>query len=224
MSNEKFEKVEFKVGTDDRFRFHKINGKKINLLVPIDYSSAIDTPEIVLEGSIDEAKFAKTLDDLKRTFKEASSYNKETPVTIKLHSFGGKSHSGRGIFDTIRDLSKKNKRSVQIEAFGPVMSAAALVMQAADLGGRKMSENSWMLIHPTQNSYPRDAVNATKYSTTIDELLMQQYSEIVAKRVTQSGRKTTKDDIYMIMTDNNNVGTYMTAEEALRLGLIDEII
>lgn len=224
MAKEKYERYEFKLGTDDRFRFDVVNGKKINLLVPIDYSLAIDTPEIILEGSIDEAKFAKTLDDLKRTFKEASSYDKEIPVTIKLHSFGGKSHSGRGIFDTIKYLSKKNERPVQIEAFGPVMSAAALVMQAADLGGRKMSENSWMLIHPTQNSYIRDAVNATKYSATVDELLMQQYSEIVAKRVTQSGRNTTKDDIYKIMTDNNNVGTYMTAEEALGLGLIDKII
>ena len=81
-----------------------------------------------------------------------------------------------------------------------------------------------MLIHPTQAAYSRDAVNANKYNATMDELLMQQYADMVAKRVKMSGKESTKEDIYKIMTANNNVGTYMTADEALNLGLIDEII
>ena len=139
MAKEKFDKIEFKVVTEDRFAYHKINGRNVNLLVPVGYNHEVESPEVILEGHIDETKFATILVDLKRSFKNASSFKKDTPVVIKLHSFGGKSHSGRGIFDTIKNLSKKYERPVQIEAFGPVMSAAALIIQAANIGGRKMS-------------------------------------------------------------------------------------
>ncbi|NLZ24779.1 hypothetical protein GX888_03495, partial [Candidatus Dojkabacteria bacterium] len=69
-----------------------------------------------------------------------------------------------------------------------------------------------------------DEVQRLEHRVQEARALQTIYSEIVSERVQRSGKQMLPEDVINFMEANNGVGTYMTSEEALELGLIDEII
>lgn len=101
------------------------------------------------------------------------------------------------------------------------MSMGALIIQSGDI--RRMPKNSRMLLHPLSIGMS-DEVQRLEFRVQELRTLQTIYSEIVSERVRRSGKDMSPERVTALMEANNGVGTYMTSEQALELGLIDEAI
>jgi ATP-dependent Clp protease protease subunit len=131
------------------------------------------------------------------------------PITIHINTPGGDMGAGLAMYDRIRACKPK----VTIIGEGEVMSMGACVLQAAD--HRLLSPNATVLIHTgctsTGMGLPEDTLRiATAYKKTSDTV----YS-ILAHHM-----KLSRKD----MLEKFRYDTFLTARQAVKLGLADGII
>lgn len=101
------------------------------------------------------------------------------------------------------------------------MSMGALIIQAGDI--RRMPKNSRMLLHPVSSGM-YDEVQRLEHRVQETRAMQMVYSDIVSERVRRAGKEMSPEEVTQLMEANNGVGTYLTSERALELGLIDEVI
>lgn len=132
------------------------------------------------------------------------------PVKILINSPGGDVDAGFAIFDMINFVTP----SVQCICAGLTASAAVIVLLAADKENRLSLPNSRVLIHQ-----PSTGVRGTTADIEIEanEILkiMQKLNDIISRETGQPLDKVARD------TKRNY---WMSAEEALKYGLISRII
>jgi ATP-dependent Clp protease protease subunit len=130
-------------------------------------------------------------------------------IDIELISEGGEAIAALAYFDKI-----KRYRNVTITAYGIVASAAVLILAAGTK--RRMARNAWIMVHEDSES--------CEESRTVMELerdakhyrrLENQWAEIL------SSVSKTSIDKWIELHKNE---TYLSAQECLELGLIEEII
>lgn len=139
----------------------------------------------------------------------------EQDLTIILNSAGGSTLDGLGLFDFLQEL-RRSGRKVTVIGNGKVFSMGAVLLQAGDV--RVLGRNSFMLIHESSISPDRDTTLRTteigesaKYMSKIEDKLLN----ILTARSTMSKAQIRKK---WTMKD-----WLLDAEEALKLGFIDEI-
>ena len=138
-------------------------------------------------------------------------------VRVDIRSTGGDVNDALMIHDALRSLADEGA-TVTTCCYGYTASAATIVAQAASEGRRRISANALYLIH---NSICAAEGNAIELSGSIellrktDERLAMLYSE-------RSGR--TVAEVAALMSENNGSGRWLSPEEALRAGLVDEIV
>jgi ATP-dependent Clp protease, protease subunit len=140
-------------------------------------------------------------------------HRRDEPVLILINNQGGDVQHGLAIYDRIQAM----KCEVTAEVWGSCYSMASWVLQAADV--RRMSRCSNMMIHDGEqslNGKKKDMVQWQKFDQERDKLC----EEILLRRMREkdpsiSLRKLQK----MLATD-----TILWPQQALELGLIDEII
>lgn len=132
-----------------------------------------------------------------------STIKPEEPIHIILNCQGGDTQHGLAIYDAIRNV----KSPVHITVYGHCYSMAAWILQAGDI--RRMSKNSSLMIHHGEGS--KTAFDRQQDDTCVDILL----DRIREKHPTYSRQKLDKQ----LLKD-----WYMIPEEALELGLIDEVV
>lgn len=163
-------------------------------------------PDILIIGEISHSTLAEVFPILV----EAEDQPKRKEICIRLTSQGGAATSGLALYDALK-LCKKN---IRIEAFGECSSIAALVLQAADW--RVASEHCRFLLHNGQADVG-GIVNA--------------------QSMVSGGAELQRTDrlFHTILTSNSHLGesamgdlcraeSYLTAFQALEVGLIDEIL
>lgn len=132
-----------------------------------------------------------------------------SPVTIYLNTEGGCLWNVLGMYDII----KASSLSVTIVGVGRIWSCGSILMQAADY--RMMTPHSIMLIHGgdiSVSGHPlqgRAWIDAEKEAT---DVVAEMYAE-----------RSHKNANYFKRVMNRAQDTIYTAQEALELGLIDEI-
>lgn len=137
----------------------------------------------------------------------------EENVDIILNTAGGDVYHGFGIYDLIAN----HPGQVTVKCFGRVMSMGSIILQAAD--NRQMSENATMLIHYGTDAFighTKDAERAARESQRVCKLM----EDILLSKIKGKNKRFTRSKLQEMM----KFDTYLTAEEALKLGLIDEII
>lgn len=137
----------------------------------------------------------------------------EEQIDIIMNTAGGDVYHGLGIYDLISN----HPGMVTIKCFGRVMSMGSIILQAADV--RQMSENATMLIHYGTDAFvghTKDAERAAKESQRVCRLM----EDILLSKIKSKQKRFTRAKLQEMM----KFDTYLTAEEALKLGLIDEII
>jgi ATP-dependent Clp endopeptidase proteolytic subunit ClpP len=134
------------------------------------------------------------------------------PITIIMDNLGGDWYHGIGIYEKI----KQSKCHVTIKIYGQAMSMGSIIAQAAD--HRVMTERSRMMIHygdagasSVSKNFQRIAKEYERTDSEMEEILLE---HIKAK----NPEFKLKDLKKMLLLD-----TYLSASEALDLGLIDEI-
>lgn len=158
------------------------------------------------EVDLDKAKSAC------RHLEYMASVNDE-PITIVLNSVGGEVYAGLLLYNTIKDIIDNRGIDINIEARGLVASVATIVLQA---GSKRLSaKRTRFLLHEVMHwSYGKSSEleEESKEVKTVNRML----AEILAER---SGKKTET-----ILKDIKKKEFWMSAEDALSYGLIDEVV
>jgi ATP-dependent protease ClpP protease subunit len=162
---------------------------------------------IYLIGSIDDAAFKRF--DMKLTRLENES-GREGSVRIVLNSEGGSAYDALAFFDRIKASSLLTK----IYLYGTAFSAAVLVLAAGKK--RLMGKNAWVMVHEDTT----DVEETQRVRAAVKELehairLENQWCEVLAGVTKASAEKW--DELHA-------VETYLSANQCLELGLIDEVL
>jgi ATP-dependent Clp protease, protease subunit len=128
-------------------------------------------------------------------------------IVVYLSSTGGSVEDGFAIYDSIRMARNR----VVVVGFGPIMSMAAVIMQAAEL--RLMAPNARFMIH---DGHVGVETTALKFASAAREMnrCLERMVEILAER---SG--LTSQKILRLLNEE----TYLSASEAMESGFIDGV-
>jgi len=137
----------------------------------------------------------------------------ETPVVnVHLHSHGGDAFEGVAIGHILRNFNG----TVNVYNDGMIASAASIIAMGADKN--YMPNNTMLMIHRASLFVYGNAEYLRKQADTltkVDEALIQSYL----------GRfKGTELELENLLDGADGDGTFMTAQDALGYGFIDEII
>ena len=135
-------------------------------------------------------------------------------VIVNIRSTGGSVNDALLIYEQLKALQAK----VVTRCYGYTASAATIIAQAANKGNRQMSANSLYLIHQSMTD---SCGNSTDLETSLD-LLKKTDERIVTIYAEASGRPG--EEFVALMRENSGRGRWLTADEALAYGLIDEIL
>ena len=136
-------------------------------------------------------------------------HNPKKEVNMTISSYGGDVYSMLGMIDYIRNLPVK----VNTHCLGASMSAAA-VMLACGTGKRTMSKNSSVMIHEG---------SAFEVGKTSDVLKGADHLKLLQKSVCNILGEVTKKD-QKFWEEVSKQDTYLTADDCLEYGVIDEVM
>jgi len=180
-----------------------------NIWKECDYGCNIEDSVVYLSGDIDDQSGHEFIVRSRTVLLNRPEEDADKPLTVLLDSGGGDAYSMFSIIDFIESLPIK----VNIIARGRAMSAAAMIL-ASTTGTRSASKRCSIMVHEgfTMNS-----------GKTSDMRAASAHIENIEKMCNDLlGDKTKKDAKWW--SDNTRTDMYLSAEEALDLGLIDEIV
>ncbi len=180
------------------------DGETKNLAVLGTWGVDLDNRTLNLFETIDEEVCAEA----RKWLLYLDSLNQE-PITIHLSTNGGCVFSGMGLVDVIRNLDS----DVIIVATGPVFSMGAIILQA---GTKRLAyPNTAFLVHQGSETLEGTPSDNRQWSKFLDKI----NGRIIDLFVERSGRSRA----YWKRTFNRGEMLY-SSEEALKVGIIDEII
>ena len=174
-----------------------------------DYGVSIQDSVVYLTGEIDEHTGHEFIARTRTVLLNRPEEDADKPITVLLDSGGGDAYSMFSILDYIETLPVK----VNMVARGRAMSAAAMLLSSTS-GTRFASKRCTIMVHEgftMQSGKASDIRAASKHVAKIEDMCNNMLAD-----------KTNKDAQWW--QDNTKTDLYMTSEEALELGLIDEIL
>jgi len=175
------------------------------------YGILFDGREIFLMSEIDD----ESLGELIKNFRLLENKN-DSPVTLYMSTRGGSCDSGLGMYDFIANSTLHTT----IVCFGFCYSMGPVILQSAD--HRVCSANTTFLLHDGISGIcadkHQDAMNAANWEQSIKEKMY----DILAESMSES----TQEDIGKIrrkLSTKMKSDWYLNAQEALQLGLVDEV-
>lgn len=184
--------------------------KTITLFDRIDSRSTESAVKKIVEINEDDRNY---IEDMNRWAQEYNIVVNETPlvpITLLLCTPGGSCYDGMALYDTIASSSTP----LEINCSGKVMSMGVIIALAARV--RKAYRNTTFMIHQVSSmalgclQEMEESIEETK---RINELLFS---------IIESKTKITREMLNDIAEKKKD--WYLTAEEALELGIITEII
>ena len=136
-------------------------------------------------------------------------HNEGQDINLVLSCYGGDVYSMLGIIDYFKTLPVK----VNTHCYGACMSAAAVILSCGT-GKRSMTQNSTVMVHEG---------SAFEAGKTTDVLKGADHLKKLQSNINRIlGEVTGKDQEFWEEVSRQD--TYLTAEECLDYGIIDEII
>lgn len=142
---------------------------------------------------------------------EGAKYE-EMPITIKMKNSGGCVTDGFAIYDAIKECETE----VHMIVYGTASSMGSVILQAADK--RIIKPNAYMMIHEGETSHeghPKDIERWLAFEKEQDK----RCHEIYLKKIREVDEHF-KEYRLKKMLDRD---TILNSEQALELGLVDEI-
>jgi ATP-dependent Clp protease protease subunit len=189
-----------------------------------DFCISYENREIYLHGHVGEHE-----DDLGVDFKMATRFLKNLrllekeskPITIHMYTYGGDVTAGFMIYDAI----KNSPCNIAIVLHGTCMSMGTIIMQAADI--RIAMPHCCFMIH--DGSISIDGTNKqAEADVEFNKILRQQCLDIYVQgckggEVFQNSTETKIKKIIIDKMDKKE-DWYLTADEALKYGFVDQIL
>ena len=207
-----------------------LKSKSISSLYSHNYFSTItkknNTPSILTDNDMPVDVFSRLLDDriiflstdiddyvcniIKAQLLYLESESDED-ISIYIDSPGGSVYSGLGLLDVMEYI----KPDIVTINTGLAASMAAVILCSGEKGKRKSLKRSRTMIHqPIGGGWIQQASDIEIEAKEINSLKMELY-EIISERTGQTYDKVYKD---------GDRDYWMTAKEALKYGMIDEVI
>tara|TARA_Y100000310_G_scaffold74681_1_gene70916 strand:+ start:2132 stop:2800 length:669 start_codon:yes stop_codon:yes gene_type:complete len=145
---------------------------------------------------------------------ESETITKYEPMSFIVSTWGGSAVDMFSIYDTMRMV--RDKCEIKTLGLGKVMSAGVLLLAAGTQGKRQIGKNCRVMLHGVtsgQHGNLSDLENEMAEAKWTQERLVTCLTEET---------KMTKRYIKKLLAKRMNV--YLTAEEAVELGIADEII
>lgn len=163
--------------------------------------------DITISGGIDDDSFVKFSEELQ----SLQAGERSKAVEVLLISDGGSAYSAMAFYDLIRMSSI----TVNITVIGCAFSAATLILAAGHR--RRMTRNAWVMTHEDSASDVKKSMSVSQAENEMLHLrrLESQWNELLAHRTNISETA---------WADMNKAVTYLSAEDCLKLGLIEEIV
>jgi ATP-dependent Clp protease, protease subunit len=170
------------------------------------YSRLLKERIIFVSGGIDDT--IATVVTAQLLFLEADNPKKE--ISMYINSGGGLVTSALAIYDTMQYI----RPSVTTLCIGQAASAASLLLSAGEKGNRFILPNARVMLHQPSGGISGQAVDMARHAQEIVKL-KRRLNEIYARHTgkpLETIEKTLDRD------------TFMTADEALAFGLVDQVM
>lgn len=136
------------------------------------------------------------------------------PIEFYLSTYGGSADDMFALYDIMRSIRKETE--IHTLGLGKVMSAGVLLLAAGTKGKRRIAKNCRIMIHSVAAGNHGNLQDLTNELEAISDLQKMYTKCLVAET------DMTKSDIKEMLQRNVNV--YLSAEEAVKLGIADIIV
>tara|TARA_Y100001937_G_scaffold125299_1_gene191825 strand:- start:2627 stop:3298 length:672 start_codon:yes stop_codon:yes gene_type:complete len=171
---------------------------------------------IGLFADVHEEKIAElihgllVLDEMNKLTKE----DKRKPIEFYISTYGGNADDMFGLYDVIRQV--KETSEIHTIGLGKVMSAGVLLLASGTKGKRKIGKNCRVMIHSVMGGNHGSLHNMMNELEAIEQLQDMYCDALIAET------KLTRAKLKKMIERKVNV--YLSAEEAVELGIADIII
>lgn len=141
-----------------------------------------------------------------------ATHDPKTPIKLIISTYGGSVDEMFSLYDTIRYLPCP----VHTVGMGKIMSAGVLLLASGEKGQRLIGENARVMIHGISG-----VVGGTFYQVkneTSEHERQQKQMEKLLMRETKMSQK------YIDSVMKGNTDVYLQPDDALRLGIVDQVI
>jgi ATP-dependent Clp protease protease subunit len=182
---------------------------------------------IGLYGEVDEEKAAEitfslmALQELGKKEKltdpddpESEKVTTYEPINFVVSTWGGSAADMFSIYDTIRMV--RDYCDIDTLGLGKVMSAGVLLLASGTKGQRRIGKNCRVMLHGVQSG------QSGNLSDLENEMAEAKWTQDTLVNCLTKETKMTKKYLKKILAKRMNI--YFTAEEAVTLGIADEIV
>ena len=136
------------------------------------------------------------------------------PIEFYLSTYGGSADDMFALYDVMREVRKTTE--IHTVGAGKVMSAGVLLLAAGTNGKRRIGKNCRVMIHSVIAGSHGSLHNLLNEMEAVEQLQRMYINSLVAET------KMTKKQIKNMLERKVNV--YLSAEEAVELGIADIIV
>ena len=138
----------------------------------------------------------------------------QRPIQFYISTYGGSADDMFGLYDVMRQIKKRTP--IHTIGVGKVMSAGVLLLAAGTNGKRKIGKNCRVMIHSVIGGNHGSLHNMVNEMEAIEQLQEMFCAALISE--TKMTRKQLKNML------ERKVNVYLSAEEAVELGIADIII
>ena len=200
--------IVFNMGPEESAPKEKIRTIGLYGTIKEDVCSEIVYSLIVLDKT---GKVVIPRDPEKPRSKEKIEYE---PIEMIISSYGGSAADMFSVYDTMRDV--RERCEIETMGLGKVMSAAVLLLAAGTKGKRKIGRHCRVMIHGVisgQHGHISDLENEMEEA----KWTQGQYIKALAKETNMAQK-------YIKKLIDKKMNVYLTAQEAVDLGIADIIV
>ena len=190
-------------------------------IILVDPSEMMGPPEpdlrvVGLFSDVHEEKIAEVvhsllfLDETNRM----SKADKQKPIKFYISTYGGSADDMFALYDVMRQVRESSE--LQTVGLGKVMSAGVLLLAAGTKGKRKIGKNCRVMIHSVMGGNHGSLHNMMNELEAIEDLQDMYCDALIAET------KMTRTKLKKMIERKVNV--YLSAEQAVEMGIADEII
>jgi len=222
MINRIKQKINSIINPDKEEKKEKADEKKIILIDPTKIDGGLLTSDesemrvVGLFSDIQEEKIAEVVHAL--LFLNESNKDvpddKKKPIELYLSTYGGNADDMFALYDVIKKIQEETE--IHTIGLGKVMSAGVLLLAAGVKGKRKIGKNCRVMLHSVIAGNHGSIHNLMNEMEAIEQLQKMYIDSLIEEtKMTRSQLKKMLD---------RQVNVYLSAEEAISLGIADIII